>query len=168
MIYFTADQHFGHKNIIRYSKRPFENVLEMESGLIENWNNVVSDLDKVYFLGDFALLSNAKVRDILSKLNGYKIMIMGNHDRRRTKTKWHRMGFDIVYDTPVLLDGRYLLSHHPMHGLPFFNIYAHVHSYGKNEPGTGRYCVSVELNEYKPVSFEHIKRYEAATAPTPE
>ena len=43
-IFYIADLHLGHSNIIRLSKRPFNNVAEMDNALIDNWNKVVSDV----------------------------------------------------------------------------------------------------------------------------
>ena len=34
MTYFTADQHFGHFNIIRLSHRPFASLEEMNESMI--------------------------------------------------------------------------------------------------------------------------------------
>ena len=46
MIYFTADTHFDHANIIRFCNRPFATVEEMNETLITNWNRKVHANDK--------------------------------------------------------------------------------------------------------------------------
>ena len=82
MIYFTSDTHFGHAAILKYSRRPFATLQEHDEGLVERWNAVVRPGDTVYHLGDFTL-SNSKliVEQLLSRLNGQKFLILGNHDR---------------------------------------------------------------------------------------
>lgn len=50
MTYFTADQHFGHFNIIRLSHRPFASLDEMNETMIARWNTKVWDEDTVYVL----------------------------------------------------------------------------------------------------------------------
>ena len=64
--YFTADTHFGHGNIIKYCNRPFKNHLEMDDELIRRWNNVVSNEDEVYHLGDFEFGAPGYLIDIMS------------------------------------------------------------------------------------------------------
>lgn len=54
MIYYTADLHFGHANIIKLCHRPFASIEEMDEKLIEKWNNKVKNGDTVYIVGDFA------------------------------------------------------------------------------------------------------------------
>ena len=53
-IFFVADTHFFHKNIIKYCSQPFLSITEMNETLIKNWNSKVSPGDIVFHLGDFA------------------------------------------------------------------------------------------------------------------
>jgi calcineurin-like phosphoesterase family protein len=78
-VFFTADLHFDHKNIIEYCQRPYKSVQEMNEALIANWNDVVNKGDEVYILGDFSL-STKNLPDIATQLNGHKYLIPGNHD----------------------------------------------------------------------------------------
>ena len=41
MVFFTADTHFDHANIIRFCNRPFATVEDMNEALIANWNRKV-------------------------------------------------------------------------------------------------------------------------------
>ena len=52
MVFFTADLHIGHANIIKLNKRPFKTIEEMDNALIDNWNAKVTPNDTVYILGD--------------------------------------------------------------------------------------------------------------------
>lgn len=79
MIYFTSDHHFYHANIIRYCKRPFATVEEMNDEMLRRWNSVVRSDDIVYYLGDFSL-AKRPVEYFVPRLNGEKYLIMGNHD----------------------------------------------------------------------------------------
>ncbi len=80
MIYFTADLHFGHANVIRHCNRPFASADEMDAALTHNWNSFVGKHDEVYILGDFTMKPAAEAHRYLSALNGRKYMIRGNHD----------------------------------------------------------------------------------------
>jgi len=79
MIYFTSDHHFYHANIIRYCKRPFANVEEMNTEMLRRWNSIVQPDDTVFYLGDFSL-AKRPVEYFVPLLNGEKYLIMGNHD----------------------------------------------------------------------------------------
>lgn len=91
-LWFTSDQHFGHRNVITYCNRPFgrfynrwlkrvtdDAVREMNETIIQNWNAVVKDEDTGIFLGDIALGKNW-VREIVPRLKGNIHLIAGNHD----------------------------------------------------------------------------------------
>lgn len=78
-IYFTSDQHFGHRNVIDYCARPFTDLDEMHAAMVSRWNETVQPSDVVYVLGDFAL-GRRWLGEILPQLAGEKHLIVGNHD----------------------------------------------------------------------------------------
>ena len=53
---------------------------EMEEVLVNNWNNVVTNEDHVYHLGDFCWGKTDEWIRILKRLNGNIHIIKGNHD----------------------------------------------------------------------------------------
>jgi calcineurin-like phosphoesterase family protein len=79
--WFTADLHFGHVNIIRYTGRPYGDVPSMNAALIEHWNANVQPDDHVWVLGDLALGTIAESLPLVGRLNGHKRLLAGNHDR---------------------------------------------------------------------------------------
>lgn len=82
-MYFSADSHAFHKNILRYCKdtRPLETVEEMNAALIKGWNNVMTDKDEIYHLGDVSLGDAVQTREFLRQLRGKKHLVLGNHDK---------------------------------------------------------------------------------------
>lgn len=81
---------------------------------------------------------------------------MGNHDRSRSIRKWIELGFQAVYDYPIIYDACYVLSHAPLAGLTecshFYNIFGHVHGNPAIDTVTAKgFCVSVERHQYKPI-----------------
>lgn len=171
MIYLLSDTHFYHQSIIPYCERPFLSVDDMNEKLIYNWNKVVSDTDTVFFLGDFGFASTPKLKDIVSKLNGYKIIIKGNHDRDRGEISWKNIGFNEVIDGKYTLTyvdknndlKRVYLSHEPIYlSDDDFNIHGHIHDaplkeeYPDMNPNN-HLCVSVERINYTPISFKDIQ-----------
>ena len=110
--------------------------------------------DKVYVLGDWGLFSPAL-------LSGTKYLLKGNHDSLRSQA-YRDMGFDEVYDLPVILEDFWILSHQPLYvceNMPYANLFGHVHASPLYRTYSSQhYCVSVERTGYAPVSFEEIKR----------
>ena len=83
-IYFTADLHFGHSNILKHSpKRPFSDTVDIvahDEWLLDLWKSTVDKRDTVYILGDLTFLKSENARHLLEKLPGQKFLIEGNHD----------------------------------------------------------------------------------------
>ena len=140
MNYYIADMHLGHANILRLSNRPFKNVEEMDKNLIENWNNVVKETDDVYIVGDLIYKSQKGYEDYLSKLNGRKHLIVGNHDIKMLKNQdIINKYFVSVNDILTVNDGKYtiILCHYPLAEWNGFfrntyHFFGHIHN-NKNE-----------------------------------
>ena len=86
-LFFTGDTHFGHRAVIKYGKRPFADVDEMDAEMIRRWNVVVPPNGEVYHLGDVSFRKNAATLAILKRLNGRKHLLEGNHDNLNGETK---------------------------------------------------------------------------------
>lgn len=161
MVYFIADLHLGHENIIRYCKRPFKNVHEMNQEIIKRWNNVVSNQDKVFVLGDFALGTKEQIIEWGRNLKGNKTLILGNHDRN-SEAVYKEAGFKDVIRYPILWNEFYILSHAPKfvtQNAPYANIFGHIHNSPEYTNYSARsFCVSAERINYTPVSFETITK----------
>ena len=165
-VFFTSDTHFFHQNIIGYCNRPFLSADEMDACLIENWNKVVSRNDVIYHLGDFAITGYSrkyipKVEKLLSKLNGNKILIRGNHDSQAVlKAK----GWASIHDLHhVNIDGQHIiLCHYAMRTWQFKNqdswmLYGHNHNTLPPIPGDLSMDVGVDCFQYTPIEFARIK-----------
>lgn len=157
-VFFIADTHFGDDAIRRYENRPFDNSDIMDEEMIRLWNETVDASDTVYILGDFGAVGNEK--DILSRLNGTKFLVKGNHDTKSNEY-YRSAGFSEIYDLPILFNNFWILSHEPIYineNMPYANLFGHVH----NSPivkdfSRQHYCVSVERINYKPIDFDEIK-----------
>ena len=181
--WFTSDNHFGHNNIIKYCKRPYQNVDEMDDRMIKNWNSVVHTSDIVYLLGDFCWYKDVeKAVSIISCLNGIKHFVFGNHDE--TIHKIHdNYDYDrsVVAFSPISLFESYssykeiklnkqpiVLCHYAMrvwndlmHGS--WMLFGHTHNtlapYGKSvDVGVDSTAITGKA-EYRPFSFEEIKTF---------
>lgn len=161
MRYLTSDHHFNHEKIITYCDRNFSTVEEMNEHMIEMWNFIVKPGDVVYHLGDFIFGNKEECKRITSRLNGTKILIKGNHDGNN---KFYLdCGFKLVLPGTALVKYRgirFVLSHMPIIGCKHFNIHGHIHN-TPTELKNGynhriNFNVGVDVNEYKPFSFDEV------------
>lgn len=80
MQYFIADMDIGHKNILAYDGRPFNNILEHDSEIKRRWNFRIRCEDDVYIMGNISWLSVKNTVNYFSELNGRKHLLKGDHD----------------------------------------------------------------------------------------
>lgn len=161
--FIIADTHFGHPNIIKFLRkdgsllRDFPSITDHDEYLIQQWNRTVSPNDKVYHLGDVGFTNFTKLSYILSRLNGTKVLIKGNHDN--FKMSQYAQHFKDVRAYHIL--DKFILSHIPIHPESISrwqaNIHGHVHNNSLKD--TRYYNVSVENINYTPVDFEYIRRH---------
>lgn len=114
-IYYIADLHCGHKNILKFDSRPFPNTQEMEQTIIKNWNERVAKNDTVYMLGDFCWdLEDEWIR-ILDQLKGKKVLICGNHDLKNPSANLKKRFLKICDRDEVKDNGRRIIvDHYPI------------------------------------------------------
>lgn len=129
--FITSDIHFSHARICEYAGRPWDTVEEMNEGLIANWNSVVGQDDHVIVAGDVAMGKIAESLPLVSRLNGTKTLVVGNHDRcfkepgasdtKRVawEDKYREVGFStIVHGTmETIINGQVVeINHFPYYG----------------------------------------------------
>lgn len=172
MIWFTADSHFGHTNIIKpeYCNRPYNNVDEMNEAIVNNWNTVVDITDTVYHLGDFGFDKYVNLNAIAYRLNGaFKYLILGNHDKK-IRNKRSLGDFIIlgdyyelkICDEEMGIDQIIILSHyalsvwnHAYHGS--WMLHGHSHGTVKSTDQQARLDVGVDVHNFMPISYEQVK-----------
>lgn len=168
MIYFTADTHFGHGNVIQYERRPFQTVTEMDEALIQNWNCKVSPEDDIYILGDFTLKGPQQANALLERLQGRKYLIRGNHDGYVDRTSFCKELFLWVRDYYELPYRRrwFILCHYPLLSWNrmrrgAFQLHGHQHNHphhnkSNRKMGIAQLDVGVDAQAMAPVSIEEL------------
>jgi calcineurin-like phosphoesterase family protein len=182
-VFLVSDTHFGHAGVCRFTHedtgvkiRPWTDPDEMDEAIVKLWNERVKPTDKVYHLGDVVI--NRKSLKIMSRLNGDKVLIRGNHDI--FKDTDYREHFRELRAYHVM--NGLILSHIPVHeaslGRFGCNIHGHLHTRRvkkargvdtrtgevlySDEPDVRYHCVCVEQTDFAPILFEDvIRRIEA-------
>lgn len=161
--YYISDQHYYNENAIDRHNRPFQSVTDMNESMILRHNAKVTNEDTVYFNGDFAQGSAKDVNKILKRLNGKKILIVGNNDLYLKDKDFKYKYLDGVYDYLEIKDNgrKVILFHYP---IAIFNdcakgaihLYGHVHEKDVAIPIPNGYNISVEKIQYEPVTLDEI------------
>ena len=167
MIYFTADTHFGHQNILWMCNRPFATIEEMNATLIENWNSRVKGNDTVYIIGDMFFRCK-EPEPILRQLKGKKHLILGNHDGSWTQYVTLEAYFESVNTMLETTDGKRGLTicHYPMlswrRAKQTYMIHGHIHNDTRMDfwpllcARPHVLNAGVDINGFMPVTFEEL------------
>lgn len=167
-IYFTADTHFGHANIIKFCGRPYQNKAEHDEALIDNWNSIINKHDQVYHLGDFGFGRAEELRKIADRLHGSISLIKGNHDKCCSDEIFLRR-FNWIKDYHLFQKDKYkiVLFHYAQRTWHFSNhggMHLFGHSHGNLEPHGLSFDVGVDyvnkiFGQYRPISFDEVIQY---------
>ena len=169
LIYYTADLHLGHVNVIRHCDRPFVSVEEMDEVLIRNWNSRVHKNDTVYIVGNLFFRNRCPCESYLDELKGRKHLVIGNHDSSwMKKTNWPGY-FESVNGLITMKDNGRLVTmcHYPMMTWPdsrhdSYMVFGHIH----NSTAAGFWPLiranprmlnaGVDINGFVPVTLEEM------------
>ncbi len=136
-VYIVSDTHFDDtdRELMGYtiSTQDHVNIIKQ----------TVHKHDTLIHLGD---VGNPEYFD---SIRGYKVLVMGNHDESATRFKPY---FDEIYEGPIIIGRKLILSHEPVDVPWAFNIHGHNH----NDSGLtdGRHLnVAANVIDYNPVNL---------------
>jgi calcineurin-like phosphoesterase family protein len=163
--WIISDPHFGHQGVCNFTEsdgvtplRPWNDPEEMNEALVENWNSVVNDADRVYLLGDICM--RKKHLPILNRLKGRKVLVRGNHDVEKLSV--YAQYFDDV--RAYVIKKGLICSHIPIHPnqMNRWEICAHGHMHSNivllpdGTPDTRYINVCVEKINYTPLDMQIV------------
>lgn len=176
-VFFTADQHFLHLNIIKYCHRPFKTMTEMDNEMTRRWNETVGPEDVVFQLGDFTLSNYTAFETYIAHLNGDIRIVPGGHDYRWLKEfRNQKRSPRSMSGRPVqLLDPLVSLEYpdrsttkHPLVVVlchyamrvwdrsHYGSYHLHGHSHGTLPPQHNAMDVGVDCHDFTPVSLDDV------------
>jgi|WetSurMetagenome_2_1015567.scaffolds.fasta_scaffold03042_3 calcineurin-like phosphoesterase family protein len=171
MIWFTADTHFGHANILLHQTPrllAFKTIENMDAKLIDKINQYVQPNDELWILGDFAWKAS-RCGHYRQRLRVKKLHIVyGNHDS--TSLRQHvSSAKDMVYRK---FNGiKFHLTHYPLvswraREYGTIHLYGHCHGTMERRLNTlfpDRRAMDVGIDnmyqltgEWRPLSFNEI------------
>jgi calcineurin-like phosphoesterase family protein len=153
MIYLIADEHYAHKNIIKYDNRPFKDLEEMRETMIARHNEIIRPEDTVYHIGDFYFGKDVhKAEWIISRLNGKNIFIKGNHDDWLPEN--HPTRLEFWHGKQYIVLDHFQMTTWPKSHNGSFQFYGHSH--GKSVPRGNQLEVFCGNYNYAPVLLNDL------------
>ena len=171
--WFTSDWHLHHKNILKFTKRPYSSLEDMHEAYIE-WNNKnVSENDEVWNLGDLTFGQLDVTKSILKRLKGKHHLVLGNHDinisNHRNELLREGLLASVHQYKELKIDRQKLiLFHYPMRSwnnsnYGSFHLFGHVH--GNMEPFGKSVDVGIDSEyitgnlECRPFHYDEIVKF---------
>lgn len=159
-VWFTADWHLGHENIIKHCQRPFSGVHEMNCYIIDRTNELVKREDTLYLLGDVTGTGKSPSKYLEHVACQNLFLIRGNHDCRQLPTARLAGIADLV--TVDVNGQKIVLCHYAMRTWNqshrgSWMLYGHSHGKLPRVPGVKSFDVGVDCWNFEPIDFEKVK-----------
>ena len=158
-----GDTHWGHNNIIRYSRRPQDH----DDLMIANWKAIVKPADIVLHLGDVYFKDPTLVAQ--AELPGQIYFLRGNHDRDGAVGALREIGWRLIPPFQHQIGKwRFVFTHWPLEQLaPYvINVHGHTHTLPDKQPRYLSLCV--ERWDYRPQPLEELLRERIAILEDPK
>lgn len=168
-IWVSSDPHFGHANILKFEDKDgkkfrgdlFKDVDEMNEKILYNHNKKVAPGDIWYCLGDVYFGDANKADALLSRMNGKKRLVIGNHDNPKSQVLLKHFEKMMIWRN--FPEKRILMTHVPVHESTLFefakydyNVHGHIHQH--ESPNRNYINMSMENINYDPVNIDDIVR----------
>lgn len=167
MDYFSSDWHLGHANIIKYDKRPFKDVDEMDRVILDNVCDQLQKGDNLYYIGDFCFTRSKHAAEEYMKRIAWTeanfYFIRGNHDGHDVRKLYAKYGTYLGEQAKVVVQGQEIvLNHYAMrvwdkshHGV--WHLYGHSHHTLPEDPDSMSFDIGINGWDYKLITFDQIK-----------
>lgn len=161
-LWILSDTHFNHQFMIDGKIR----TKNYQTLILERWKSTISNEDIVFHLWDVIFKNDGELWNILRDLPGYKILILGNHDKHSPEWYIKKWFNEVYYNYIIPGDNPILLSHKPTNRMWCeFMICGHLHNYILKSHrlwDASQYIdkhtrvYSAEVEKYYPVLLEDI------------
>ena len=163
--WFISDTHIGQQRTLDLSKRPYNNLEEMDYTIVSNWNSLIYSQDTVNHLGDFGEPKYIKY------LTGKNInLLVGNYDNddfiNQLKLYDTEDRVNIIKEKRFHYTSDLVLIHEPENKYEHndypncFYLYGHVHQLSKVK--RNGLNVGVDCHNFKPIDLSTIEFYKNA------
>ncbi|MCX8166792.1 MAG: metallophosphoesterase family protein [Candidatus Micrarchaeota archaeon] len=171
-IFFISDLHFSDSTVFdTYRNSHFSSVYEMDTKIVQSWNEKVDANSLIFILGDLVVDKDSfRAAHFLYQLNGYKIIVSGNHDPKEfSKPKvidltFDRMSFILVHALSDVSKNyknpnKYYLHGHTHNGFltdKKYSIDYYTNELLKRLKEKRALNVNLEFHEYKPLELSEV------------
>lgn len=167
MVFVTSDLHFCHDREFIWGARGYTDINEMNEAQVRKWNEVVSDEDDVWVLGDLMLGDFEQGLSYLKQLKGKIHVCLGNHDTVKREQAYRDLGWEVQLCARFKYKKiSFYLSHYPTitHNIDekelwqvVVNLYGHLHqttNFYHDDPWM--YHIGVDSHDGYPVSMDQV------------